>query len=363
MAGTRIKVAADIPSDAGEDSLKTSSISTAGAQVWLDAFEAMMLAAGFVRTSDTGQLGAVAAYPSNTNDVGYRCYALSDEYSATSPLIIKATFAWRARGGNNTSIYRFRCSSITAGLATDGAGALTGATAPIWVMETNQMATSGITWRGNLKTYAWRKDYTTFCSMSAGQATYSYSDGGGSFTVNTGELFFAVSRLRDHEGNIDTSGFMLYGCKAARLGSNVGWQSDTYSALRSYRLTSAGVLNTGAGMSTLLGPSASYKLDGSSIPIPTVALQGRALDDSTYMIDGIYLYQGMASLTLNGLLTATGPDGDKAIAVVGYCYQPMDPAKYADIYWSRSSSSSQSAIYTGDQLFNTDCGIALDWSD
>ncbi len=320
-----------------------------------------MLAAGFVRTSDTGQLATAPALV-NTSDVGYRCYALSDEYSATSPLIIKATFAWRARGGNNTTIYRFRCSSITAGLATDGAGALTGTTALVFSMPANQMMSSGFTWRGNTKTYAWRKDYTTFCAMSAGQAFFSVTDTGGSYTVNTGELFFAVSRLRDHEGNVDTSGFMLYGCTSNKFTNNAGWSNDTHSMLSSFRLSAGAVLDTGAGMSTLLGPSASYKLDGSSIPILTPALQGRALDDSTYVLDGIFLYQGMASLTLNGMLTATGPDGDKAIAVVGYCYQPVDPSKLKPLLGTRGSTSTNYTLYTGDQLFNTDCGIALDWS-
>lgn len=360
---TRIKIAADIGAAANEGVIVNSNPAAPANQAWLDAFEAMMLAAGFTRTADTGQFGA-AGTMSNANDVGYRVYALSDEHSATSPLIVKAFFAGRPRGVASGIYYRMRCRRIQVGLATDGAGNFVGNTCVAFDLTQATMFSS-ISWRGNLKTYAWRKDYTTFCCMQASSAGYSSSDAGGNYSANTAEFCFAVSRLRDYQGNIDTSGFMVYGCIPAIINSTAGYCYQSWGYAQAFRLTAAAVLDIGASCSMLMGPSANYKLDAGSKPILQTALYGRTVDDFQYSIGGIYLYQDLATLTLNGLIDTTGPDGSLQMAVVGHLWSPYDPMQAAAVLRSQAAASQTAnnvTTYLGNQPYNTNCGVVLDWS-
>lgn len=359
MAGTRIKVVADI---AGEGTTNSGTWPTATAQAWIDAFEAMMLAAGFVRTADTGQLATVVAFPGNTNNVGYRVYSLNDEYSATSPLYVKVQFAWRVRGATSSSAYRFRVSSVDIGLAADGAGNLTGTTALVFTFDAIAMATSlSSSYVGTPKTVAWRKDYTTLVCMQPSSVIYTAIDAGGAYTSATSEVFFAVSRLRDYQGNVDLSGFAYWGCYQAYYGAT---QYFTHSVNAPFcgRLTAAADTAYNSFGFSLLGPAASYRLAPDNSPYLQPFLWGRSADsEAQYSIAGVYAFLDQSLLTKMTNISATGPEGDMPMLVMGAAVHAFDPS--ACERKIRRISQQNGAIYVSDQAYNTNMGIALDWSD
>lgn len=94
--------------------------SDANFRAWVAAFIAGVTAVGIVQTSDTGQINPVTVLaPSTVNQSrGYAMFKFNDALQATSPCFLKVEF-----GSNNTT-----SPSIwaTVGIATDGAGNLTG---------------------------------------------------------------------------------------------------------------------------------------------------------------------------------------------------------------------------------------------
>lgn len=362
MAGTRIKVVADFAVGHAEGTPNSGTWSAAAAQAWCDTFEAMMLAAGFVRTSDSGQLATVAAYPGNTSNVGYHVYALNDEYSATSPLYVKVQFAWRVRGATSSSAYRFRVSSVDIGLATDGAGNLTGNTARVFTFDGTAMSTalSG-NYIGTPKTVAWRKDYTTLVCMQPSSIIYSLSDSGGAYTTATSELFFAVSRLRDYQGNVDTSGFAYWGCYQAYYAAQTYFTHSVNAPLCG-RLTAAANTAYNTFGFSLLGQAANYRLAPDNSPYLQPFMWARSADsEAQYSIDGVYAFLDQTLLTKLSTISATGPDGGKSMLVLGAAVHPFDAsACEAKI---RRISQQNGSLYVSDQAYSTNVGIALDWSD
>lgn len=362
MAGQRIKIIGDIGAAASETTIISSTISQAGAQAWADAFEAMMLAAGFARTSDTGQLGAIAAFPGNTNVVGYRVYALVDEFSATSPLYLKVEFAWTCVGASTGSAYRLRIRQITAGLATDGAGTLTGNTALIFNRTATSMSTNvaNAAWVGTAKTVAWRKDYTTVCAVSPSSLAASTTDAAGSVPYATGEVFFAVSRMRDYQGNVDTSGFMLYGMRCASQAGNA-YYNALYNITYCHRLTAASVLSMQEDGISLLSPASSYRLAADNSVVLQAPLVGRTLDDAEYRIDGVLAYQDQSLLNKMSMITTTGPGGAKSYLALGCLCHGFNKRAFSDI--ARDLGNAAVTIYLSYMVFNLTMGLALDWSD
>lgn len=361
MAGQRIKIIGDIGSTALETSVISTTLTAAQAKAWADAFEAMMLAAGFARTSDTGQLGAIATFPNNTNVVGYRVYALVDEFSATSPLFLKVQFAWTSVGSSNSS-YRLRIRQIDAGLATDGAGSLTGNTALIFNRTATGMGAGVATaaWVGTAKTVAWRKDYTTVCAMSPSSLTASTTDAAGSVPYATGEVFFAVSRMRDYQGNVDTSGFMLYGMRCGSQSGNA-YYNALYNVTYCHRLTAAAVVTMNEDGISLLSPASSYRLAADNSVLLQAPLVGRTADDAEYRIDGVLSYQDQSLLNKMSMITTTGPGGSKSYLALGTLCHGFNKRAVADIL--RDLGNSSGSIYMSYMVFNLVMGLALDWSD
>lgn len=365
MAGTRIKVAADISSTAAEGSTLGANATAAQAQAWLDAFEAVMLAAGFVRTADTGQYASVAGTITSTANLGYRCYALSDEYSATSPLVLKVTFAGRVRGVSGISYYRLRVATIVAGRATDGAGNFTDAN-PVTIFSSFTGAantTATCVWQGKTKTIAWRKDYTTLVAMQLSSYYSTPADTGGANNIYTGEVFFMVSRLRDYQGNVDTAGFMLFGMSPASFSNGnayIPYQTTYTYATRMY--DGQAPLAIAGPAVQLLSPAANYKLDSNNLPYLEGGFLARNGQDYQYAIDGLKFIQGNALFTIPSQITASGPDGDVPYYLAGSCVPPMDLGAI-DAAMRASGSASQSySVYLSAQSYHQDCVLALDWS-
>lgn len=197
MAGQRIKWQTAVPQNAGEGLSPTANSSAAGANAWLEMFEDTMLAAGFVRTSDTDQLDQVTTTISNRNIIGYRTYSLQDEYSNIDPWIFRVEFAGRPI---ESSYHRIRAVNVILGKETDGAGNLVGDSA--YVTRRDDAYQTHIptgAWLGGLGAFAWRKDHLTLVCVQPDSRRVVPSSGE---IVTGGEVFFGIGRARDLEGNV-----------------------------------------------------------------------------------------------------------------------------------------------------------------
>lgn len=360
MAGTRIKIKGEIPAEALEDVKVSVNHTAAQANAWLEGFEQTMLAAGFTRTSDTGQLATLSTSVSSA-DLGYRMYALNDEHSTTSPLIVKVWFGGRVRGASNTNRYRIRCVKLEAAGQSDGAGLLIAPSVELINNVGSMSSASAIVWAGAQHTYAWRKDFTTVVAVGPNSGSLSGSDANGSYTCCSCEFFLAVSRLRDSEGNIDLAGFMLYGGNPTGpdATSNI---SKNLEPLTSVRLADDSAPSQGGGAcAVLMSPSNDYAMAPGSKPIMQVALKARGRDGGEYPIPGILAWQNVSALTPHSSIQVSKPEGEAVTHfLLGYCFAFYDLTKLDPLV--RVSTSSVS-VSIGSQLLNTTCGIALDWSD
>jgi hypothetical protein len=98
----------------------TSSNSDSGIRSWAGRVEAMLTAAGWVRTSDTGQTNASALTGVAINTVsGYQVWRMNDSFQATVPVYVRFNFGSSA--GVNTAFLQ-----CIIGTGSDGAGNITG---------------------------------------------------------------------------------------------------------------------------------------------------------------------------------------------------------------------------------------------
>lgn len=367
MAGTRIKTWGTIPAAANETVNNSNSVSTAAAaNAWLQAFEDTMLAAGFVRTADTGQLTTISAAISSGSVLGYRIYALNDEYSSTSPLYLKVQFGGSIRGINNM-YYRLRALTVDVGLSTDGAGSITGNSFRIFSM-TSQEGPGNSNHMGSLYTVAWRKDYNTIVVMQPTSFRGAVSNGSPIDSARicaTAEFFIGVSRVRDRQGNISTDGFMCLGMRAASVGygSVNGTIRNMSSEMLSCRISSQGVVNLAESPGQVLSPVSGYSQDPNSLPIVQYPITGRNNQEMQYPIEGVGGFYPSNLLVQGSDILVSDPAGGSDIPykVVGVTFSPLDVTAMPNRL--RNNNSSSVTVYPGDGLWQTDVAMVLDWSD
>lgn len=355
MAGTRIKVKGEISVESGETT--SSAANSANGTAWLNAFEAAMLAAGFIRTSDTGQVADIAPANPTTSIFGYRCYALVDEFSATSPLILKAQFAGRSRGTASSSSRRTRCVRLDAAFASDGAGNLTGPQGVVFTLPS--LGSSSGQWQGRLDTYSWRKDHTSCVVVSPSSIVRADTDSGGAYVTGACEFFFAASRMRDLEGNLDLNGFNLYGAIGFGVDGTTprgAGHIPTHLAL----LADAPAFSASGGACQLISPSSRNISGADSKPLLQPAFRGYTRDGSEYFQPDLYIWAGTARLTHGVPIAAAGAQRAASVMPLGYVCSVYDPSKLHDIV---ANTSGGITITVGMQIAATDCGLALDWSD
>lgn len=94
-------------------------------RTWVSNVHAMIVAAGLVNTSDTGQIDtSTVARPVGTAIAGYKIYRFNDALQATSPIYIKVGFA----SNSTTGTSYLPCLYVSVGSGTDGAMTLSSAT-------------------------------------------------------------------------------------------------------------------------------------------------------------------------------------------------------------------------------------------
>lgn len=115
----------------------------AGFRVWAGAIEALLLAGGWVKTSDTGQCvtSTLPAQIANTT-AGYQIWRMADALDGTSPFYVKIEFG----AGGQASFATLFC---TIGTGSNGSGGITGIFIPRFQTSAASAGGAGSTFYGS----------------------------------------------------------------------------------------------------------------------------------------------------------------------------------------------------------------------
>jgi hypothetical protein len=169
---------------------------------FLTEYTAALVAAGFVQTSDTGQLNpATATRPTGTNTVGgYQIWRFDDDAQSTQPIFIKVEY------GVPSVVTRLQIW-ITIGTGSDGAGAITNVRIPRAIVSiSGSSAILGDVWVAGGDGYL----SSGFWVNSANASSTSWG--------------FLIERLRLASGDVDTSSDGA----GIILGHSNGWMASSY---------------------------------------------------------------------------------------------------------------------------------------
>ena len=357
----RIKHFSQAPLETQEHVASSAAMTQAAARAYVDNIESLILAAGYERTEDTGQLdtSAVVSPTNNNSDQGYRLYRLVDEYSLTSPLVIKVTFGHRCRWVPNNSVRRMRVTSVTAAFDSDGAGNLTGNTCQFFYCDTAN-AINNSTFIGARNQVAWRKEHTTLVAAGTSSATYQNTDSVGTVSASSVETMFIVSRVKDKEGNVVLGEFSLYGVVPPALaGAGLG---QFWCKPLAFLLTGEGVKDFGGYSVVMPGPAEITTVGENSLPVLFPCFSSVSDDLTVQLLDGIYGYRNSSALGVGVQITAEGDDGDKTYMPIGFITSAIDSGNINKWFSLFVGSGALSGI-GGYNLSNNYLGVALDWDD
>ena len=193
------------------------------------SYRAALIAAGFVRTSDSGQIDPTTVVrPSTSQVAGYEIWRFNDAAQATKPIFFKFEY------GTGTTIARW-VFFITIGTGSDGAGNITGIRIPrIALSQTANSAVLSDVWvaggEGYLASGLW-------ASVSAGSVS----------------LGWIIERLRLSTGLSDTSNDGA----GIVFGNYNAWFCSTYDGTWTESNTEWPSLNSG-GLFTYRGITYAY---------------------------------------------------------------------------------------------------------
>lgn len=187
-----------------------SHASDATYQAWVTEFHNLLISAGLVQTSDTGQIAdlSVITRPSVGVLTGFRIYSLNDSLQSTAPILIKVWFGT----GNNANHARI---DVQAGILTNGAGSFTGGrSTAVQSLLTNPVLAT------NLPARACAGEGFAWITFKASTAATCY-------------LGFGVSRSFDSSGNPSAHGYTLVTSNqttGVHISQQVIFDSNTVSA-------------------------------------------------------------------------------------------------------------------------------------
>lgn len=215
---------------------ETCGAAQASYRLMAQALLTNMIAAGFVQTSDAGQVNPstiVVATTSGTggtfgDDYGYLMFRMNDSLSATLPVYIKFIFGSYFP---STSSARRCAMRIIFGFATDGAGNFTG--------PTKEVVSSGA--GGTYSNIGLPGPHSSWCHHKEGLAAlfayraYFQTSNPGSNTMINPMAWFVVERTRDSSGNPTAEGIYIFHRGTLPADSSLGDQnvlslsSNTYT--------------------------------------------------------------------------------------------------------------------------------------
>lgn len=220
----------------------------AGAREWIGAFLQGMLDAGFVQTSDTGQINPLTVPITPTAvSTGYAMFRFDDALQATHPIYVKVEFQTST---HNISGVEACAMFITVGRGSNGSGTITG----VLLARTGVGATATpATTHGSVTT-----NYTHAASCGDGYMIFMpfVNDtriGTASSSEPKQSSGFLIERSRDMAGN-PTGDAVLVVIQKGSTASSFTPQSTTGSETVVTAINYAsGAYNTGASPATCLG--------------------------------------------------------------------------------------------------------------
>lgn len=213
-----------------------SHASDAAFRTWLTEYRNMLVSAGLVQTSDTGQIALVTVtFPTVNNTLaGYFIFRFDDTLQSTAPVFMRLTFGRAGAAG----ILGF---GIEVGTGSDGAGNITGTKQSI----PPQSTTSGAPGAGTYNSYAIHKEGFAAMVFKLLGTTAAYG-------VSAGTPNFVVQRTVDNTGAPTADGVHVISSGTNTNGTN--------SLARAFRLrflptTDAGAVHDGNAMGFVPGPT------------------------------------------------------------------------------------------------------------
>lgn len=206
-------------------------------QAWCQGLAAQLVAAGMVKTTDTGQINnATVTKPGAANTAqGYEIYKFSDALQASYPIFFKIEYG-SATAATDPGIW------ITVGQSSNGAGTITGTVTARIQIRSGGTKSNGVS-------------LTSYCSGDGSRLSLmsNYDPASNSFSLGV-----IIDRLRDSSGTATTDGV----CYIALATSGVGPVVQTIigSTLQTSITNSACLIGTqltggklGAGNSSVSG--------------------------------------------------------------------------------------------------------------
>lgn len=214
-------------------------------KAWGLAISNGIVAAGFTRTADSGQINWSTVTPVPTTNVkaGYEIYAFFDAAQSTSPVVLRIDYGCGGNAGNPQLWITVGCGSNGSGTIT--AGSFTGALLAVQTVFNTTASSWGSTTANNI---------------------YIDSDGGSSLMIagwlnatGSGSVGFAgglllVERTRDFDGTVNGEGAMVIRHGPNNAATAIGFQQLV--------ITNAASFSSGTAVST--GTCLSGSLSGVS---------------------------------------------------------------------------------------------------
>lgn len=170
-----------------------SNTAAVDTRTWINGVHDLIIAAGLVATTDTGQLDVstiTSTVNTSTTNLGYHAFKFPDTLQTTTPIIVKVTYY---TDGLARPALRLDVGSVT-----NGAGTLS---SPSFSLANN---TNMGALQSGLTSYACYVDGTFTMVLGAG-----YLSGG---TANNCVASLVVDRSRDATGTATATGFLAESC-------------------------------------------------------------------------------------------------------------------------------------------------------
>lgn len=275
-----------------------SNSSDALFRTWGSAISAKLLSAGWVKTSDTGQINwvTVTAPAGVSTAQGYEIWRMADTLQSVAPIFLKIEFGSFTVALGNPAIW------ITIGTGSNGSGTLTG---PVLARRT-----VGCNLTATLVNWYWSGDTHRFCFAISGAAG------------NT-SLVFSIERILDNTGALTSEGATLI----VRTGG--AWEQIVWSVLTG-PYTAAWETSLGA-LPPTVAPWGVYGTEVSMYPI--------------YHHKGVYLPYGMNGFAyFDATLTAGSPVTFTVYGAV-HTFMPLGTTGFAAAFRTNLGTSAYMMRY------------------
>lgn len=229
---------------------------------WITDFHGLMLSAGLVQTSDTGQLdiNSISAINNTLVPYGFKLYELLDSQSSNLRLLIKVEFCGHS-WGNASGVGYGPATYISVGSTTDGAGNFTG------LCKTARQISVGN--HGSYGQGSGVADTANMIFAAEGRVIIVYGYAGHVYSNNYGTVAFAVVSRPTTSTGVPTAA----GLHTLLQGQRTAGSAQTYSPCWSQYISPSTDLSPAANAAPCIGsPTGNGQVLGSVQCQPVYAI-------------------------------------------------------------------------------------------